>query len=431
METSVDRELNRASYTQSNPLFGMSLSRSDLYSFQPDDLKPARKKRQWGFYVIAIYLILQTVLNAFLLYKVFNLESSLSNPILEKLTSSHIPLNGEQAGDRLQTLIYNNSQEAKILKGHLWALQSQVTSMCGEEGQMGRLMAEMSLLNTSTHNLQSKMTTISLKLGPPGPQGRDGLPGHPGIPGEKGPKGDSGVEGPPGPRGDMGPTGKPGEPGAVGQSGPPGLAGPPGPTGQRGLPGATGAPGNQGPGAKGEKGEPGLPGPHGNKGDTGDPGQKGASGVPGSPGPPGIKGDTGNPGRAGISGMRGPPGVSGNQGPPGPQGPKGEKGVSGNTAELKVRLVPGRNRGRVEVMYNGVWGTVCDDHFDTVDAKVICRMLGFESVGNTFTAPPGTGRIWLDDLRCRGTESDIFDCQHGGVGINNCQHSEDAGVQCV
>lgn len=36
METSVDKMTDRVSYTQSNPLFGMSLSRSDLYSFQPD-----------------------------------------------------------------------------------------------------------------------------------------------------------------------------------------------------------------------------------------------------------------------------------------------------------------------------------------------------------------------------------------------------------
>ncbi|KAF3695216.1 Macrophage receptor MARCO Macrophage receptor with collagenous structure [Channa argus] len=428
METSVDREFSRASYTQSNPLFDMSLSRSELYSLQPDDMKPARPKRQWCFYVIAVYLILQTVLNAFLLYKVFTLESFLSKPILDKLTSSHIPLNGEQGDDSFQTLIYNNSQEAKTLKGHLWALQTQVNSMCGEEGQIGRLRAELSLLNSSTHNLQSKITTINLKPGAPGPQGRDGLPGNPG---ERGPKGDSGVAGPPGPRGDMGSIGKPGEPGAAGQSGPPGPAGPPGPTGHTGLPGAPGAPGNQGPGVKGEKGEPGLQGPHGNKGDTGDPGQKGASGFPGVHGDPGIKGDTGRSGLPGIPGMRGPPGFNGSQGPPGPQGPKGEKGDSGNRAELKVRLVPGRNRGRVEVMYNGVWGTVCDDHFDTVDAKVICRMLGFQSVITTFTATPGTGKIWLDDLRCRGTESDIFDCQHGGLGVTNCQHTEDAGVQCI
>lgn len=370
METSVDR----ISYTQSNPLFDMSLSRTDLYSFQPDDLKPQRPRRQWCFNVIIVYLIFQTALNAFLIYKVFTLESSLSNPRLEKLKSSYIPLSREQGDDNIQTLLYNNSQETKTLRSHLWALKSQVNSMCGEEGQLDQLRSDLKQLNTSTHNLEGRLTNISLKSGPPGTPGTDGRPG---APGERGLKGDPGVAGPPGPKGDMGLKGQTGEPGVDGQSGP------------RGPPGPPGAPGDQGPGAKGEKGEPGLPG------------------------------------------VSGPPGFNGTEGPSGPPGAKGDKGDQVNAPELNVRLVPGKYRGRVEVKYNGAWGTVCDDSFDTVDGKVICKMLGFKTAISTFTASPGSGRIWLDVLRCLGTESDIFSCPHGGIGVTNCQHSEDAGVHCL
>ena len=40
--------------------------------------------------------------------------------------------------------------------------------------------------------------------------------------------------------------------------------------------------------------------------------------------------------------------------------------------KFQLRLVDGKNNdeGRLEVLYNGKWGTICDDRFTIVDAQV-------------------------------------------------------------
>ncbi len=91
-------------------------------------------------------------------------------------------------------------------------------------------------------------------------------------------------------------------------------------------------------------------------------------------------------------------------------------------------------QGRVEVYYDGKWGTVCDDFWDNFDAQVVCRQLDYPTTEvksfSDATYGEGFGDIWLDNVACSGTESFLSACAHGGWGEHNCAHAEDAGVNC-
>jgi hypothetical protein len=98
------------------------------------------------------------------------------------------------------------------------------------------------------------------------------------------------------------------------------------------------------------------------------------------------------------------------------QGPSSENGI-----------------GRVEVFYKGQWGTICDDNWGINDAAVVCRQLGYLNALEALqggSVPDGSGKIWLDEVQCKGTEQNLSSCAYTDWGNNDCSHGEDAGVKC-
>lgn len=101
-----------------------------------------------------------------------------------------------------------------------------------------------------------------------------------------------------------------------------------------------------------------------------------------------------------------------------------------------LRLINGSGShiGRIEVLINGTWGTVCDDLWDLEDASVVCQQLGYPGAREAYRASAfgeGHDPIWLDNVQCVGNESSIDECIHNPFGDNNCGHNEDAGVECT
>ncbi|XP_023682442.2 uncharacterized protein marco [Paramormyrops kingsleyae] len=463
---------------QINPLFEleMKMNKFDHYEFQNSNFQMEKERGSKKCkYVATAYLILLTGLSAYLTYKVFALQGEIHSCVHQQNSTSEFVSLRQEGHQEVLSVLKNTTLEVSALSRDMEELNTLVKG----QGGIRLLQEQLNLVNISTRLLQSQLDNLSLRPGLPGPRGPKGDTGEAGARGSKGEqgiKGNAGLLGIPGIKGEKGQKGEQeildkqlltllNNSGLEGSSlrrdmqelqvrftnlceGSGGInwlklelgnvnistqllknqlnslslkSGPPGPMGPKGNPGVTGVRGPKGDqGVKGSDGSQGIPGIKGDKGQLGNQGIKGEQGLKGSCGEPGAKGEKG------ISGTSGPRGF---QGEKGIKGDKGEIGQSVRAAN--VRIAGGGSQGRVEVFYQGQWGTICDDSFDVTDGGVICRMLGYQRAVSVSTGAAGSGKIWLDDLNCTGTESSIFDCRATTIGTHNCSHNEDAAVSCV
>ena len=92
--------------------------------------------------------------------------------------------------------------------------------------------------------------------------------------------------------------------------------------------------------------------------------------------------------------------------------------------------------GRVEVYHEGRWHKICEHDWDSKDATVVCRELGYGTAKDVIHGArdyygQGFSQILLSELDCTGKEKNIKQCNHAGYYVHDhCDHIQNAGVKC-
>ncbi|XP_030044252.1 deleted in malignant brain tumors 1 protein [Microcaecilia unicolor] len=86
-----------------------------------------------------------------------------------------------------------------------------------------------------------------------------------------------------------------------------------------------------------------------------------------------------------------------------------------NSGSLGLRLMDGVSScdGRVEVQYDGTWGSVSRFHWDMAEAQVVCRQLRCGEARRVMLDShfgPGPDVMWLKATYCSGSETQLSDC---------------------
>ncbi|NXB26353.1 WC11 protein, partial [Rhagologus leucostigma] len=102
---------------------------------------------------------------------------------------------------------------------------------------------------------------------------------------------------------------------------------------------------------------------------------------------------------------------------------------------LALRLVNGTDcAGRVEVFYNGTWGSICSNHMSQLTAVTVCKHLGCGEGGGIardFKYGRGSGPMWLDHIECTEQHSSLWQCQSDPWDPQSCDNrAEETHITC-
>ena len=105
---------------------------------------------------------------------------------------------------------------------------------------------------------------------------------------------------------------------------------------------------------------------------------------------------------------------------------------------MHLHLVGGIHEfeGRLDVFYNGSWGTVCDRDWDLNDASVVCRMMGYGEATSAAVACPdeegGRSRdVLFENVICEGNEASLLDCNFVVSEHQSCDLGGKVCMRCT
>uniref|UniRef100_A0A8C1FI55 SRCR domain-containing protein n=1 Tax=Cyprinus carpio carpio TaxID=630221 RepID=A0A8C1FI55_CYPCA len=90
--------------------------------------------------------------------------------------------------------------------------------------------------------------------------------------------------------------------------------------------------------------------------------------------------------------------------------------------------------GRLEMLHNQTWMSVCDAAFDQQDAEVVCRELDCGAPVQVLGAAAfdkGDAQMWTQEIQCRGNESQIHLCPTSPLHKHNCSRDNYQRLLCA
>ncbi|KAM6293657.1 antigen WC1.1-like [Porphyrio hochstetteri] len=103
---------------------------------------------------------------------------------------------------------------------------------------------------------------------------------------------------------------------------------------------------------------------------------------------------------------------------------------------LALRLVNGNGcSGRLEVFYNGTWGSICSNRMSQLTAITVCKHLNCGDDGEIardFKYGRGFGPTWLDHVDCTEQHRSLWQCQSEPWDPQSCDNrADETHISCM